>query len=217
MVGSRFTKKPEANYSPTEGELLGVVNALQKTKYFTLGCPDLYIGTDHKPLLGLLQNTDLETIDNPRLLKLKEKTMGWKFGIVYIPGKEIGGTDALSRYGVRHSLDECEEQSSIRKHIIGLIASSDEDEVSEIISTMSNTDKPINWEVIKRHTSLDDSLNKMVQYVRSGFPEARENMPEELRTYWRIRPYLSIVDGVLLYGECVVIPKNLRGGVPFQL
>ena len=77
MVGSRFTKKSEANYSPTEGELLGVVNALQKTKFFALGCEDLFIGTDHKPLIGLLENSDLESIDNPRLLRLKEKTAGW--------------------------------------------------------------------------------------------------------------------------------------------
>ena len=39
MVSSRFTKKPEANHSPTEGVLLVVVNALKKVTYFTLGCP----------------------------------------------------------------------------------------------------------------------------------------------------------------------------------
>ena len=74
MVGSRFTQQAESRYSPTEGELLGVYNALHKTKYFTLGCPHLYVSTDHKPLLGLLENTDLDSIDNPRLVKLKEKT-----------------------------------------------------------------------------------------------------------------------------------------------
>jgi hypothetical protein len=37
MVGSRFTHTAEANYSPTEGELLGVADALHKSKYFTLG------------------------------------------------------------------------------------------------------------------------------------------------------------------------------------
>ena len=76
-VGSRFTLPAEANYSPTEGELLGVTNALEKTKYFTLGCPNLYVGTDHKPLLGLLsEDMSLEKISNPRLVRLKEKTMG---------------------------------------------------------------------------------------------------------------------------------------------
>ena len=103
--------------------------------------------------------------------------------------------------------------------MIGLIASSDEDEVldnndeTEIISTLGTTDKPISWEMIKRYTGLDDSLSKVVQFVKSGFPEAKENMHEGLGTYWRIRQHLSSLDGVLLYGECVVIPENLRGAV----
>ena len=89
-VGSRFTLPAEANYAPTEGELLGVTNALEKTKYFTLGCPSLYVGTDHKPLLGLLSaDMSLEKINNPRLVRLKEKTFGWDFQTVYIPGKQL--------------------------------------------------------------------------------------------------------------------------------
>ena len=63
MVGSRFTIPAEANYQPTEGEMLGIANALSKTKYFTLGCPHLYVGTDHKPLLGLLNDTAIEKIN----------------------------------------------------------------------------------------------------------------------------------------------------------
>ena len=101
-VGSRFTSPAEANYVPVEGELLGVVNDLHKTKYFTLGCPHLFVGTDHKPLLGILNVSPVEKLDNPRLVRLKEKTAGWNYKIIYVPGRKLGGTDALSRYGVTH-------------------------------------------------------------------------------------------------------------------
>ena len=70
---------------------MAVADALKKTKYYTLGCPNLFIGTDHKPLLGIFSNRDLDAIDNPRIIKLKEKTFGWIFIPVYIPGKRIGG------------------------------------------------------------------------------------------------------------------------------
>ena len=63
MVGSRFTHPAEANYSATEGEMLAQANALQKTKYFTLGCPVLIVGTDHMPILGLLANRNLAWSD----------------------------------------------------------------------------------------------------------------------------------------------------------
>ena len=46
MVGSRFTHTAEANYAAIEGELFSLVDALHKAKYFTLGCPNLILGTD---------------------------------------------------------------------------------------------------------------------------------------------------------------------------
>ena len=99
MVGSRFTSAAEQNYSPVEGEMLGVADGLYKTRYYTLGCEKLVVGVDHKPLLGLLNGKSLDQIDNSRLLRLKEKTLGWKFRIIHIPGKRNGGPDALSRAG----------------------------------------------------------------------------------------------------------------------
>ena len=67
MVGSSFTSPAESNYAPIEGECLGVANALKKTRYYTQGCEKLLIGVDHKPLLGVLIDKSLESIDNPRL------------------------------------------------------------------------------------------------------------------------------------------------------
>ena len=113
MVGSHFTHDAETRYSPTEGELLAISYALHKTRYFTLGCPSLYVGTDHKPLVGLMENTDLDSMDNPRLIKLKEKTFSWHFKITYIPGKLIGGSDALSRYGVRENDRLCAQIDTV--------------------------------------------------------------------------------------------------------
>ena len=76
LAGSRFNSKAEANYSPTE-------DALHKAKYFILSCQDLTVGMDHKPLLGILNDKSLEAIDNPKILRLKEKTLVWRFKIVH--------------------------------------------------------------------------------------------------------------------------------------
>ena len=97
MVGSSFNSPAEANYAPIEGECLGVASALHKTRYYTQGCDKLLVCTDHKPLLGVLGDKELEKIDNPRLLRLKEKTLGWKFRIIHVPGRKLCGPDALSR------------------------------------------------------------------------------------------------------------------------
>ena len=131
MVGSKFTIL-----------LLAIWNGLEKTKYFTLGCPHLYIGTDHKPLLGLLNNSALEKIDNPRLIRLKEKTMGWVFKTIYIPGKMLGSTDALSRYGVRHK-DGGTEEPEVSWEDIKLATANDPELQSMITAgNVSLSDRP---------------------------------------------------------------------------
>ena len=71
--------------------------ALENTKHYTLGNPKLIVATDHKPLVKILGDRKLENIDNPRLLKLKEKTLRWQFRIQHVPGKINVGPDTLSR------------------------------------------------------------------------------------------------------------------------
>ena len=71
-----------------EGELQGVVDGLHKTRYYMQGCDKLLVGVDHKPLLGLFHGKLLEDIDNMRLRRLVEKTYGWSFKVVNIPGRK---------------------------------------------------------------------------------------------------------------------------------
>ena len=97
LVGSRFTSAAESRYAPIEGEALAVVEALNKTRHFVLGCPNLIIAVDHKPLLKVFGDRDLDKIPNPRLRNLKEKTLKFRFGITHIPGVHHAATDTISR------------------------------------------------------------------------------------------------------------------------
>ena len=60
LAGSRFLSDAEKNYWPTEGEALGVAWSLEDTKFFTLGCTDLHVQTDHRPLVKLLGDRTLD-------------------------------------------------------------------------------------------------------------------------------------------------------------
>ena len=93
----RFTTPTEKQYSSTEGEAVAVALDLNKAKKFVLGCQDLIVITDHKPLLSIFNNRDLGTIINPRNLKLKERTLQYIFAIQYCPGKLHKAADAISR------------------------------------------------------------------------------------------------------------------------
>ena len=96
MCGSHFCSQAESRYSPVEGELLAVTWALKKTRIFTLGATNLFVVTDHKPLVGLIKG--VEKAENRRLTRLRGELTGWSIRDVwYRAGKRNAGPDAFSR------------------------------------------------------------------------------------------------------------------------
>lgn len=74
QAGSRFVTPTESRYSATEVELLAVIWAVRKCRLFLLGQPFQLI-VDHRPLIPIINSKTLDEIDNPRLLRLKEKLL----------------------------------------------------------------------------------------------------------------------------------------------
>ncbi|XP_064122700.1 uncharacterized protein LOC135226948 [Macrobrachium nipponense] len=77
----------KTGYAAVMGEALVVVWCLKKVRLFLLGCPNLTMVTDHCPLVKLFGNRELKDISNPRLFRLKKKTLQYHFSIKYLPGK----------------------------------------------------------------------------------------------------------------------------------
>ena len=81
LCGSRHLTSAEAGYAPVEGEALVVAWCLRKARLFLLGCPNLVLITDHRPLVKLFGDRELKDIVNPRLFALKEKTLLYRFQV----------------------------------------------------------------------------------------------------------------------------------------
>ena len=96
-AGSRFTNKVESNYYADRRRSISGGLVFEHSRLFTLGCPNLVVAIDHKPLLGIFNDRALDNISNPRVQSLKEKTLPWRFSIIHCPGK-WKGPDALSRH-----------------------------------------------------------------------------------------------------------------------
>ena len=52
----------------------------------------------------MLGDRKLEDIHNPRLVRLKEKTLNWRFKVIHVAGKIHVGPDTLSRKEVSESV-----------------------------------------------------------------------------------------------------------------
>lgn len=98
LVGSLFTRGAESRNAPVKGKALAVVDALEKSRYFVLGCDNLIIAVDHKPLLKLFGNRLLKDISNDRIRCLKVKTLRYNFKMIHLPVAKHKAPDAVSRH-----------------------------------------------------------------------------------------------------------------------
>ena len=196
LAGSRFLLGRETRYAPIEGEALAVAWALEHSRFFTLGCDNLVVVTDHKPLTKILGDRTLDEIHNPRLFRLKQRTLPWRFSIVHLPGDTNSAADAISRYPTTH---DPEAQ---------IFSEEEEAEVSAIKFSMQS-DLTVSWDDMVSHTQQDPDLCAILVYIQDGFPT---NCPdsEVLHSFWQYRKALYELDGVIMYDDRVVVPRTLR-------
>ena len=62
LASSQFCNDAEADFSPIQGEALAVAWLLEQTRFFTMGCNDLLVNTDHEPLVAVLGDQRLDEI-----------------------------------------------------------------------------------------------------------------------------------------------------------
>ena len=195
LAGSRFLSPAEKNYAPIEGEALGAAWSLEQTRFFTMGCDDLLVVVDHKPLVKLLGDRRLDEIDNPRLFRIKQRTLMWKFSVEYQPGIHNYFADAVSRHPTTDTQDE-------------------EDLTEELIVAGIGMDMDrffaVTWDVIKSVSEKDPSICLLAKLVMDGFPSKKSDMPQEISEFWDYRNSLNVSDSVVLYNDRIIVPLSLR-------
>lgn len=213
FIGGQFNNSAEANYAPVEGECLAVVKALHKARYFVSGCSNLLVATDHKPLLKVLGDRKLENIDNPRLLRLKEKTLRYRFKMIYVPGKLNSIADATSRYSQQLSSNG----GIVQLSKLCVIADTANDHILENVRDVSigslasaTPITAVTWDQLQEETVNDPVMSSLLNVVSEGFPESLSDVPVPLHPYHRFREYLSVVDSVILYKDRIIVPAKLR-------
>ena len=100
LAGFRFLTAAEHSCAPVEGEALAVAWGLEQTKYFTQGCDNLVVATDHKPLVKIFGDRTLDEISNTHLFRLKQRRLMWRFDIAHLPGTTNSAADATLRHPV---------------------------------------------------------------------------------------------------------------------
>ena len=213
LAGSRFLKPAETRYAPIEGEALAIAWSLEHTKYFTQGCDNLVVVTDHKPLVKLFTDRTLDQITNSRLFSLKQRTLPWRFDVKYMPGKSNNFSDATSRNPVSGN----DGDVACSEILAGIMGNEPDEECIDDIAFLPSNDnqdiRAVTWHMIKQETCNDNLMRDLSMLINSSFPNEKQELSAELFPYWNIRHNLYIVDGVIMMKDQVVVPRSLRNSV----
>lgn len=69
---------------------------------------------------------------------------------------------------------------------------------------------PISIDTVKKHTDEDETLQKISEYVRLGWPQ---KVDENIKHYFVKRNCIASEDGCLFYGQRILVPFKLRKNV----
>ena len=83
----------------------------------------------------------------------------------------------------------------------------------ELIASMDLGIKSVTWERVKQVAAKDTPMIQLVEWIQGGCLGVREDLPVAVQPYWGIRDRLRVCDGVPLYDERTIVPKELRQAV----
>ena len=209
LCGSRHLTPAEQRYAAIEGEALAIAWALRKARLFLLGCQNLEIITDHRPLVKLFSDRELKDITNPRLFRLKEKTLPYRYVIRFKPGKNNILADTLSRYPVeRVSPTDVDLSLEEELTVAALVA------VERCGDTVT-----IDQDTVRQSAEADDTYQWLKQRIKEdSWPDSCAQEIGQLKPYFKIRDRLSMVEDIVCYAYeggplRLVIPTDLRKSV----
>ena len=189
---SRALTCAETRYAQIEKELLAVVFALEIFHQYIYGT-NVEIESDHKPLEIKTRKQLCQA--PPRLQRLLLRLQRYDFTLKYRPGKDMVIADTLSRaYISDTSTDRMDNELMSAVHMV--------------LENAPATDKRI--QEIEELTQSDTTLQRLKSVIRSGWPDERTDLPEDVQSYWNFKDELSEAEGIIMKGEKIVIPTSLR-------
>ncbi|XP_064469720.1 uncharacterized protein K02A2.6-like [Ornithodoros turicata] len=191
---SRSLNSAESRYSQVEKEALALTWAAEKFEY--IRGLRFKFETDHKPLLPLLGDQQLDQVP-PRVQRSRLRLMRYDYDITYVPGKSLVTADALSR-------------PPLRDLATGLIVDDATSYVQVAIDMIPASDKMLSRiREAQKHDTVCRALREYCEYGRP--PDSM--LQQELQRYHEYTPRLSVSEDLLLCGQRIVIPTSLRAEI----
>jgi transposase InsO family protein len=184
---SKSLTQAEANYANIERELLAVLFACEKLHNYTFGRL-ITVNTDHKPLEAIFQKPI--SLAPARLQRMLLRLAKYNIQVKYVGAKCVLLADTLSR----------------------LVIPGEDKEITGLNVTIAQVLKiaPTRLDSLRAETQADPTLQTLSELIRTGWPDSMQDLTADVRHYWCFRDELTILDGLIMKGNRVVIPSTAR-------
>ena len=122
---------------------------------------------------------------------------------MYQPGRKMVISDSLSHLST-HQIPDTKET------VPGLNVTIDE------VGVFSNIDNT-SMQSIQKETQNFAECQTLLQYIMKGFPMTKDECHDAVKPYFNYREELTVVDGLVLKGQHIVITNKLRQSCPARL
>ena len=173
-----------------------MVWACEKFSHYLVGLASFRLITDHKPLVPLINQKDLDKTPI-RVQRLLIRLMRFNGVCEHVPGKALVVADALSRCNILPPT--CSDELKV-------------DDVESSVVEIART-WPVSSQKLKEialETSKCPDMSLVHRFTQEGWPDYAKDVPVALKSYFASRSCLSTVNGVVTYLERIVIPESLR-------
>ena len=161
--------------------MLAIVFALTRFHHHNYGRHGI-VESDHKPLESITKKP--VSTEGPRIKSMLLKSQH-DYTVKYVSGKKMPVPDMLSR-------SPLPGQEMPQLYIsIG----------SPVHMSAGRLDKA------KVATHLDPLLQKLTHQVMVEWPEHRQSCSTDLYQFWNFRDEIAVHEGILVKGNCAIIPK----------
>ena len=184
--GSRTLSDVETRYSQTEREMLAVVWVTEHYHLYLYGAKFTVIN-DHKPLLGIFKS---HKPTSPRIDRWKLRLMPYNCEIKYRPGKD---DENPADFICRHPDEAIPLPENIAENYVNYLC-------NNIVP------KAMTLSEVKDEIKNDSVLQKISQAIETN----QWWSDPETRLYTNVKEELSLCDGVILRGRCLVLPQSLQ-------
>ena len=134
-----------------------------------------------------------------RLKRWSLTLQAYEYTIRHKPGKQLANADALSRLPL--------PQQPQTVPVPG--------DINLVFQQLNMT--PVTATDIKSETDKDPLLNKVLQFVRNGWPVDDPTCEKDLQPYFKKKDELSVHSGCLLWGSRVIVPPKCRERIVKEL